>query len=410
MKDLSDFELEQTRPTSIREIVLDEMASTTYKGKTNPKPESIDDLLQKIYAHIERQALEVFKSNEPWALKAWSYSNILKEAVVEEHNQLLRQRVIQEADQPMVEELISPIVDWQNAQPFDPIAHFLKRLKRKSKRTRYSYIQTVARFVAKEGRKKYYTDEDVEDFQTYMMERYPNQNSYYQECRKLLIFLRSLPNANKGRELPLEMPRPPKKKDMYRPVASLEEIETLIWACVLDNIRPSMVIRLIGATVYGRRREELTEFTVNLDGADSSIKFPVVKRGEESPHPLPQSLVPLFSIPVRRMSGNSLQRRLRTICRKAQVHLPDGAGYHWIRRRVSTVVRRSCGSDIDAYRFMRWAEPRELEMLAWYDETPYKQTDEEILQKHPIVRIWEQACPYILKFNRHYQKLIDNIY
>lgn len=367
-----DLELEQAIPTSIREIVLNELYqdNANKKHEMYPKPESIEDLLAKVYAHIERKALEVFNSKEPWALKAWAYSNILKEAVIEERNQLLKQRIIADADQPMVQELISPIIDWQQSQPFDPIAHFEKRIKRKSKKTKLTYMHTIAKFVAKEGRKRYYTDEDVEDFQAWAMEHYPNKNSYYQVCKRLLLFLRSL--GDKERELPLEMPKPPKKKEMCRPIASLEEIETLIYACVLDNIRPSMVTRLVAATVYGRRREELTVFSVNLDGKDSSILFHTVKGSEESPHPLPQSLVPLFNTPpIERLSGDSLQRRLQTICRKAEINLPRRAGYHWIRRRVATTVRRSCGSDIDAYRFMRWVEPRELGMMAWYDETPY---------------------------------------
>jgi hypothetical protein len=61
VKDRSDFELDNTRPSSIREIVIDELASTTHKGKTIPKPEKIEDLLKRVYEHIERQALEVYK-------------------------------------------------------------------------------------------------------------------------------------------------------------------------------------------------------------------------------------------------------------------------------------------------------------------------------------------------------------
>lgn len=173
-----DLELEQAIPTSIREIVLNELYqdNANKKHEMYPKPESIEDLLAKVYAHIERKALEVFNSKEPWALKAWAYSNILKEAVIEERNQLLKQRIIADADQPMVQELISPIIDWQQSQPFDPIAHFEKRIKRKSKKTKLTYMHTVAKFVAKEGRKRYYTDEDVEDFQAWAMEHYPNKN------------------------------------------------------------------------------------------------------------------------------------------------------------------------------------------------------------------------------------------
>jgi hypothetical protein len=394
VKDRQDFEVEQTKPSSIRDIVIGELASTTYKGKTIPKPEDINTLLKRVYEHIERQALEVYKSNEPWALKAWAYSNLLKDTIADE------------ANQQMVEELISPIMDWQD-QGFDPIAHFQKRLTRKSQRTREAYMQTAARFVAREGRKKYYTDEDVEDYQAYAMQRYPNQNSYYQECRRLLIFLQKLPGGVKwkDKELPLENPEQPAKKSMYRPAASLEEIEQLVWACVLDPIPSYMVMRLLCATVYGRRRGELVDFDIHLNGENSTVKFVTLKRGEESPHPIPQSLVPIFDAPNRSVGGVSLQRKLAKVCRKAGVRLPPRAGYHWIRRRVSRTVRKACGSDIDAYRFMRWAEPeREWGMLSWYeDEEEYGHGDMEILEKHPVVKMWEQACPYILKFNRYYQ-------
>ena len=168
MKERSDFELEP--PTSLRDIIVDELHDSIDNDLRRGKPvqpianEGIEDLLQKVYARIERQALEVYKSNEPWALKAWSYSTILKDTVASE------------ATQTMVEELVSPVMEWQD-QSFDPIAYYLKRLTRKSRRTKEAYMQTAARFVAREGRKKYYPDEDIEDFQTYAQTRYPNQNS-----------------------------------------------------------------------------------------------------------------------------------------------------------------------------------------------------------------------------------------
>jgi len=397
-----DFELEP--PVSLRNFIEDQMRdSLDYDLKRGKKVEPItdeviDELMPRVFRWIEKQALEVFKTNEPWALKAWAFSNILKDTVSSEVNQT------------MVEELMSPVVEWQDKQPFDPIGYFLKRIKRKSRRTRESYMQTASRFVAREGRKRHYTNEDVEDFQTYAMSRYPNQNSYYQECRRLLQFLRGLPGADKQRELPLGMPDTPKKKDMWRPTASLEEIETLIWACVLDPIPAYMVMRLLCASVYGRRRGELLEFEVNLDGANSWIKFITEKGGEEKPHPLPQSLVPLFAVRNRSVGGVSLQRKLRKICRRAGVYLPPRAGYHWFRRRVSRTVRKTCGSDIDAYRYMRWAEPRGWGMLAWYDEdeSAYGQSDAEVLAKHPVVKMWEEALPFILKFNRSYQDCIHN--
>ena len=46
-------------------------------------------------------------------------------------------------------------------------------------------------------------------------------------------------------------------------------------------------------------------------------------------------------------------------------------------------------------------------MLALYDEARYEETDEAILAKHPFVKMWEEATPYVFKFNPAYQSLFD---
>ena len=85
MKNRSDFEPDQTPVRSIKEIIEQEISYTSYDGKTdNPlQVESMEQLLQRIYAHIEKKALERFKSNQLWAIKSWTYENILNEAVKE---------------------------------------------------------------------------------------------------------------------------------------------------------------------------------------------------------------------------------------------------------------------------------------------------------------------------------------
>lgn len=87
-------------------------------------------------------------------------------------------------------------------------------------------------------------------------------------------------------------------------------------------------------------------------------------------------------------------------------NLPFKAGYHWFRRRVATTVRKVCGgSDIDAHNFMRWAAPRQFSMLDRYDQTPHEETDMTILDKHPVVKMWEEVIPYLLKLNTSYSQL-----
>ena len=86
MKTRQEFEPDLTPPRSIREIVEQELTYTEYNGKTdNPLVnESIDDLLKRVYQHIERQALQTYRSNDIWALRRWALENILKEEIVNE--------------------------------------------------------------------------------------------------------------------------------------------------------------------------------------------------------------------------------------------------------------------------------------------------------------------------------------
>ncbi len=89
--------------------------------------------------------------------------------------------------------------------------------------------------------------------------------------------------------------------------------------------------------------------------------------------------------------------------------MPNRGGFHSSRRRVVTDVSKVEPSDINTSNFMRWAIPRGLTMVARYRQTPVEATDKAILEKHPYVKIWEQACPHILYLNTHYSSLYDNI-
>ncbi|MFC2072825.1 hypothetical protein ACFLUU_09075 [Chloroflexota bacterium] len=106
--------------------------------------------MQKVYSHTEKQALSVYHSNEPWALRSWALSNILKEEVVGE------------VQSQIANEFISPVLEWQK-ECFDPISYFKDRLaiEHKSYRTLRGYTVTACRFVSKIGRKRHYSDEDV---------------------------------------------------------------------------------------------------------------------------------------------------------------------------------------------------------------------------------------------------------
>jgi hypothetical protein len=41
-------------------------------------------------------------------------------------------------------------------------------------------------------------------------------------------------------------------------------------------------------------------------------------------------------------------------------------------------------------------------MLSLYKQTPTEATDKAILEKHPVVKIWEQVMPYLFLLNDHF--------
>jgi len=350
--------------------------------------------MQAVFRRIEQQALEVYHSNEIWALRKWALENIL------------RDEIVNEAAVKIADALISPVIEWQE-QSFDPVEYYKQQLARKSEATKRVYLLTATRFVGIVGRKKHYTDEDILKYIRWLDKHYDDNSSYVQDCIKLTQFLRRLPDADRRRELPIDIPKVPKGKK-YAHAFTLDELETLCWASVILNLNYKMVLRLVASTVYGRRVDELTNFKVNLDGENSTILFPVKKGGEEVPHPIPTSLVPLFRVPVQPISKAGLQRWLRQICDEIGITLPYRGGYHSIRRRVATIVKHAIKSDIDTCRFMRWADPRELSILAQYDQTRYEDIDKQVLSVHPVVKVWEEVMPYLLDMNKSYRSFCDN--
>jgi hypothetical protein len=69
MKTREDFQPDDTPPRSIEDIVLGAISYTTYNGRIDNRDnplatQSLDNLMKEVFARIERQALEVYHSNE----------------------------------------------------------------------------------------------------------------------------------------------------------------------------------------------------------------------------------------------------------------------------------------------------------------------------------------------------------
>jgi len=187
---------------TLKDLIENELLAESVDRNQPPRfsNESIEALMQTVYSKIERGALEVFKSNEAWALRRWILENIL------------RDEIVNEATVKIANGLISPVLDWQKEQVFDPIAYYKHRLVhtlRRSPGTIRVYMMTAARFVAMTGRKKNYSDDEVIIDLDWAGEHLKSQSSYVCECQRLLQFLRNLPGADCKRELPIRMPSMP---------------------------------------------------------------------------------------------------------------------------------------------------------------------------------------------------------
>ena len=400
MKDRTDFELDQSPPRSIRDIVLEQISYTEYDGKTNNPlaVESVNDLLNRIYRHIEAEAIKRFKSNELWAIKAWTYENILQDSAAKE---------AAITDDSLLDELVSPIGDWQKTE-FDPISNFKSKLELSERTPGYikECMRVVHKLVGKYGKKESYNEVELLEFLGEEHKRYKT-STYITRVRQLKSFLDSLPEDEKGRKPKLPINKIPSyPEELNQPAFTPEEIDKLIYWAVLEA-RPDMVLRLAIASIYGARVGEIANLSsenINLDHEASTIKIKTEKKGMRVPQPIPVELIPLFSIPLKPMKDQTIQAQLKRLCKKAGVATPYHTGIHSIRRSVATVLYQFTDvKELSIRRFLRWKEGGYgMGVMPRYVKTPVSVTDAEVIAKHPYVAMWKkmmQFLPYLEQYN-----------
>jgi integrase len=392
-----DLMLDQSPPRSLRELVIEQLDYTQRDGKTVPVA-SIDELLKRIYKHIEAEAIKAFKSNQLWAIKAWTYEHILEDSTA-------KQAAI--TDESLLDELVSPICAWQKGE-FDPILNFRRTLEL-SERTRGTikeYMRVAHKLVGKYGKKRTYSQEELLEFLHDEHTRY-SQGTYITRVRILKSFLDSLPEDETGRQPKLPIKKiPPYPKDLNQPYFTPEEIDRLIYWSVLEA-KPDMTLRLCIASIYGSRVGEMATLSsenINLDHENSSIRIETEKRGMRVPQPIPVELTPLFSVPLKPMKAQTIQSQLKRLCKKAGVATPPRTGIHSIRRSVATVLYSNTDlKELSIRRFLRWAEGGyNMGVMPRYVKTPVSVTDREVINKHPYVAMWKdmmQFLPYLPQYD-----------
>ena len=389
-KTIKDFELDTTPPRSLRDLVIEQLDYTQRHGKTMAV-ESIDELLTRIYRHIEAEAIKRFKSNELWAIKAWTYENILQDSAAKE---------AAITDESLLDELVSPIVDWQKGE-FDPIAHWRRTLELSERTPGYikECMRVAHKLVSKYGKKRSYSQEELMEFLGEEHDRY-SASTYVTRLRQLKSFLDSLPEDENGRRPKLPIKKIPSYPDEFnQPAFTHEEINKLIYWAVLEA-RPDITLRLAIATIYGARVGELATLSsehINLDPENPTILIQTEKKGRRVPQPIPVELVPLFSVPLKPTKAQTIQAQLRRLCKRAGVATPYRTGIHSIRRSVITVLYSKTDlKELSIRRFLRWAESGYgLGVMPRYVKTPVSVTDAEVLTKHPYVAMWKQMVQFL---------------
>ena len=419
MKNRDDFELEPaTTPKTIKEIVLDELYSDTAhkEGKTYPKPESIDELLQRVYRRIEQGALEAYKSNELWAIKAYCYDTILTDAVAKEACL---------TDEALLEELASPVQEWQ-AENFDPLLNFKHKMEASEYSPGYiSICMNVAReFVLRYGKKQRYSEPEILDFLNNLRNRCYNEttktynSTYPTKVYQLKVFLDSLPEDKFGRKQKMPLKRFPKyPSEYYEPTFTQEELESMAAAAIIDE-KPQSILRLLLAQIYGLRLGELVTIDskyINLNHGEPTITFLVQKRrtAKRVPvtQPIPKELTPYFSVPISTRDPHQIISDLKRICKKAGVKIPFRAGIHAIRRRVVTDLWSMPDmKELSIRRFIRWSTGS-MGVMPRYVQKPTELTDMEILQKHPYSwwKVWASYVSWLPQYQPYTSvHIIDN--
>jgi len=92
------------------------------------------------------------------------------------------------------------------------------------------------------------------------------------------------------------------------------------------------------------------------------------------------------------------------MCKKAEINLPERAGWHSLRRRVVTdVYEKTTAKEMPIINYFRWSnKQRHLSQLPTYVKSNVEETDRQILSEHPILEMWNTIIPYLMMWHPEY--------
>lgn len=179
---------------------------------------------------------------------------------------------------------------------------------------------------------------------------------------------------------------PPETEHPKRLALSSEEITTLINAAKNGMLTERETGLLALSTIYGLRRVELMELRRdNVDFKHHTITIMTAKRGRMRTHLIPDEIfayVQRFDFRVYEVS--TLNEQFKSALSKCIVKHEDGMGWHSIRRRLYTEMKRR--KIIYRKEFMRWKR-KDIDDV--YDVAMPEEIDREVFKNHPFLGAWK---------------------
>jgi hypothetical protein len=420
-------------PLSLKDLIINEMASRTQTTKTGdyypPFPaESMEALLKAVYRRIEEQTFAEYNSNQLWALRQYYLDHLLdKDAKPDE------------VTIDGVDNILKPIIDWQNdQQTFDPIRKYKEKLEAdgKPEQSIQTLLDPVCQFVARKGKKTTYHIGEVREHMAYLRregyvkkiknrdgntewKRIPYKKStlvnIYNCLNSFFTFLHEDNSDMFGnmRKL-ITPPKPPDPTEMDTPMLESDDIMTMIADTVIDMMPVDWIQRLCVATIYGTRASELEDFEVRINGEHpelSTIFIKTKKNGTRVEQPIPVEVQPIFAVPVQRMSKPRIRQIFWRMCEMSGIDLRDHAnpdssrrrcGFHSIRRNVVTgYYNQPDLKEMEIMVAMRWSTKgqRQLGQLPTYVKIPVSEMQRKVINRNPFIPMWKTVIP--LLFDGH---------
>lgn len=141
------------------------------------------------------------------------------------------------------------------------------------------------------------------------------------------------------------------------------------------------------SSIYGLRREELTNLEVNGE----TVVVDTVKGGRVTTHLIPDGIKP-YLVGYERSDVWYMSFVFRRMMRKLGVKLNGSAyGWHSIRRALVSELVSEDASLFNILRFMRWSDARlvsEFSMVVIYAKREQGKIDRAIFEVHPFLPIW----------------------